>query len=294
MTILVLGVTGMLGHKVFQYLRACVPGTLGAVRGRRREPPLDRVGLLQGDDVLEGFDLWDVGAVYTRLREIRPHVIVNCVGVIKQRLEAQRAVRCLRLNALLPHELAELCATWGGRLIHFSTDCVFSGRRGGYTEEDSSDAIDLYGQTKFLGEVTSSNAVTLRTSMIGRELVHRESLLEWFLSQGRATVRGFTQAFYSGVTTNHLAEVVHRIIVQHPDLHGLYQVASATLSKFELLCLLREAFDRPTEIVPDSDFRCDRSLDGNKLRRAIGYECPPWPELVRQLARDPTPYEDWK
>jgi len=178
-------------------------------------------------------------------------------------------------------------------LIHFSTDCVFSGARGGYDEHDPCDALDFYGRTKFLGEVDMGNALILRTSIIGRELKGRRSLLEWFLAQRGGSVPGFRRVIWSGITTNHAARLVAEIICKHPGLSGLYHVASQPLSKLELLFLLRKAYALAIEIVPDDAESSDRSMSGEKLRRAIGYRAPSWPELICELASDPTPYESW-
>jgi dTDP-4-dehydrorhamnose reductase len=213
--------------------------------------------------------------------------------VIKQRAEAVSPIPSITINSLLPHKLAQMAARWGGCVIHFSTDCVFNGKRGGYLEEDSSDAEDLYGKTKFLGEVAVANALTVRTSIIGRELTEHRSLLDWFLAQNQKTIRGYRRVIYSGVTTNHLAELVVSIIQGHPGLNGLYQVASEPISKYDLLCLLREAYQLDVRIEPDDLEVSDRSMRCDKLREAIAYECPPWPVLARQLAEDNTPYEKW-
>src|SRR5262249_50230296 len=161
---------------------------------------------------------------------------INCVGIVKQRAAAEDAIQSITINSLLPHHLAKVCGEWGGRIIHISTDCVFSGKQGGghgYTEDDPADAGELYGRRKRVGEVTLENALTLRTSIIGRELSHHASLLEWFLSQNHSRVQGYKRAFYSGVTTNHLAEVVGDIIERHPQLSGLYHVASHTITKYK-------------------------------------------------------------
>jgi dTDP-4-dehydrorhamnose reductase len=294
MKVLVLGATGMLGHKMFEVLRRRFPGTRGTIRGSVRDEPLRRIELFQAGGIIERVSAEDFAALAGRLGELRPEVIVNCVGIIKQRPAAKDAIASLTLNALLPHHLAEWCAQWGGRLIHFSTDCVFDGARGGYLEDDRSDAIDLYGRTKYLGEVTTENAVTLRTSIIGRELSGRQSLLEWFLTQDRGQARGFTRAIYSGVTTNHLAEVVGEIIQDHPRLSGLYQVTGRTITKYDLLRLLREVYRLDVEIIPDDSFVCDRSMSGDKFDRATGHRSPPWPVLAAQLAEDPTPYQKWR
>jgi dTDP-4-dehydrorhamnose reductase len=170
---------------------------------------------------------------------------------------------------------------------------VFSGRKGGYREDDQSDADDLYGKSKFLGEVSGENALTLRTSIIGRELIEHRSLLDWFLGQGDKTVWGFTRVIYSGVTTNYLARLVGQLIESHPTLCGLYQVVSAPISKHDLLCLIKETYGLNITIVPDATEVSDRSMVGEKFLRATGIETPPWPELVRELHEDPTPYREW-
>lgn len=282
MKLLVLGGAGMLGHKMFQILRRRFSGVVCTIR----QPLPEGVDFLQGPCVIPNVDAADFPALETTLSAFRPEYVVNCVGVIKQRAEACSPIPSITINSLLPHKLAQMASHWGGRVIHFSTDCVFSGKRGGYTEEDQSDAGDLYGKTKFLGEVAIGNALTLRTSIIGRELSHHCSLLDWFLAQNHQTIRGFRKVIYSGVTTNHLAELVASIIENHPALNGLYQVASEPIPKYDLLCLLREAYGLDVTIEPDDVEISDRSMKGDKLRDAIGYKCPPWPVLIRQLAED--------
>lgn len=292
--ILVLGGTGMLGHKMYQVLRQRLSRVYCMVRATSDDPALREIDLFQNSSVLHGFDAMELSAIERVLREIRPAVVVNCIGVIKHRDEAADALRSITINALLPHRLAQLLSGWGGRLIHFSTDCVFSGQTGHYREVDFADARDLYGRTKYLGEVSGPGSVTLRTSIIGRELFYGASLLEWFRSQNHRKVKGFKRAFYSGVTTNWIAQLVADIIENQPDLSGLYQVTSQTITKFDLLSMLREAYRLDIDIVPDEEFWCDRSMSGEKFTQATGYVCPPWPELVAQLAADPTPYDQWK
>ena len=294
MKILVLGGDGMLGHKMFQTLSARYPDTCCSVRGSIEEPFYHRIDLFRREKILEKVDAMDLPALGRTLREVRPAYIVNCVGVIKQREEAKAAVPSITLNALLPHKLAEFAEEWDGKVIHFSTDCVFSGKRGGYTEDDPSDAEDLYGKSKYLGEATAGNAITLRTSIIGRELSHFRSLLEWFLAQKGKTIRGFRRVIYSGVTTNYLARRVGDLIGDHPHLSGLYQVTSAPISKHDLLCLLRDAFRLDVKIVPDEQEVSDRSMVGDRFMKATGYVCPPWPDLASDLADDPTPYGKWR
>jgi dTDP-4-dehydrorhamnose reductase len=290
---MVLGGAGMLGHKMFQILREQFDGVFCTIREEIGKAPLDQVELLQGKDVVPGVDVTDFPALEAILSAFRPEFVVNCVGVIKQRPEAFSPIPSITINSLLPHKLAQVVTRWGGRVVHFSTDCVFSGKCGNYTEEDISDAVDLYGKTKFLGEVAAVNTLTLRTSIIGRELTEHSSLLDWFLAKNNKTVLGYRKVIYSGVTTNHLAELLASIIQKHPGLNGLYQVASEPISKYNLLCLLREAFALDVQIEPDDLEVSDRSMKCDRLRDAIAYKCPSWPVLANQLAEDNTPYEKW-
>ncbi len=283
----------MLGHKMFQILRERFPGTLCTTREDVKQAPFDRVDLLQGDDVIRHVDVMDFDRLHGVLKEIRPNFIVNCVGIVKQREEARMAIPSITINSLLPHKLASFAAEWGGRVIHPSTDCVFDGKRGGYTEADDSSAEDLYGKSKFLGELHCENGLTLRTSIIGRELVEHRSLLDWFLAQQGKTIRGYQRVIYSGVTTNQLAEVVTMVIRDKPTLHGLYQVVTEPISKYDLLCLAKEAFKMDVTIVPEQGEISDRSMKGDRFRQATGYVSPSWPVLMGKLASDPSPYKQW-
>lgn len=291
--VLVLGGAGMLGHKVFQVLRERFPGTVTMTRRDPKTPPLHRVNLLHGNDVISGIDVQQFDSLEDHLRQLTPDVIVNCVGIIKQRDESRTAVPSIIVNALLPHRLVETAQAWGGRVIHVSSDCVFSGLKGDYSEDDHSDADDIYGKTKSLGEITAPNAVTLRSSIIGRELMTHRSLLDWFLSQNGKKVRGYRRVIYSGVTTNEMALIIAQVIADFPTLSGLFQVVSEPIPKHDLLGLIREAYGLKIDIEPYDDEVSDRSMRGDKFERATGWRPPAWPELVRRLAEDPTPYEAW-
>lgn len=292
--ILVLGASGMLGHKVFQALSEEFPWTYGTIQARKDSRRYAAIELMQGDRIIPEVDATDFSAVQKLFDQVRPTVVINCVGVIKQRDAAKAAIPSILVNSLLPHKLAEMAQMIGARVIHFSTDCVFNGKRGSYVETDVSDAEDLYGKSKFLGEVQAPNAVTLRTSIIGRELANFQSLLEWFLAQEGRTVRGFTRALYSGTTTNELAEIIKDLLLRSVTLSGLYQVCGPVIPKYDLLCIVREKFSLDIEIVPDDTFACDRSMIGDKFRLATGYKSPAWNALIERLAADPTPYWNWR
>lgn len=280
----VLGAGGMLGHKMLQHLRPVYPGTVGILRGSCVPPWL-------AGEVRTGVDAGRFEDLAAVLRGLRPDYMVNCMGIVKQRPEARDAVASIEINSLLPHRLAALGGEWGGRLIHFSTDCVFRGDRGSYGEEDLPDATDLYGRSKALGEVETGNALTLRTSIIGRELRERRSLLEWFLSHSGRPVRGFRRVIWSGITTNCAARLVEEILARHAGLSGLFQASGGRISKYDLLCLLRDAYSPGTEVVPDDDECSDRSLLGDKLHQATGWLAPDYPAMIREMAADTTPYE---
>lgn len=284
----------MLGHKVFQQLRKRFPKTWGTIRGSIDDPRLCSIDLFHSGNIFERFDATDSVALSDFLAGRRPRVVVNCAGIVKQRAESKDAIASISTNALLPHQLADICKPWNGRIIHFSTDCVFTGRRGNYKEDDLSDAQDLYGKSKSLGELSSGNTVTLRTSMIGRELFNCSSLLEWFLAQNHSSARGYRGALYSGTSTNELAQIVGDLIEIHPGLTGLYQVTGPTISKFDLLSLVRDIYGVDIELIPDDEFSCDRSMSGDKFHAATGFVSPGWPALIEDLASDDTPYEQWR
>jgi dTDP-4-dehydrorhamnose reductase len=291
--VLVLGAGGMLGHKVFQRLQGKFRCVRATIRPSLDAEPYCHIPLFGRGRVFDRVEVTDRSALSALLQRLRPQVVINCVGVIKQRPEVEDPSTCIEVNALLPHRLAALLSEWHGRLIQISTDCVFSGSRGAYTEDDASDAEELYGRTKALGEIAAPRVITLRTSMIGRELTHHRSLLDWLLQRNHSTVHGFTRAIYSGVTTNHLADIIGDVVELHPALSGVFQVASDPISKFDLLCLLRKAYDLDVEVVPDDHVKCDRSLNGRRFQHATGYRSPSWPVLVEQLAGDSTPYREW-
>ncbi len=288
--IMVVGVTGMLGHKMWQTLSSQFDDVYGTMRARQGDSAWDRYDFLRSPKIIDGIDAMDSGQLLQVVRDLKPGVIVNCIGAIKQRPSAEDPIISIGLNSMLPHRLAAEASNWGGRLIHFSTDCVFSGRKGDYTESDPSDAEDLYGKSKHLGELIRGDALVLRTSIIGRELTHHASLLDWFLLGGHTTVQGFTRAFWSGVTTNHLAHLTGEIIAKFGYLKGLYHVSSGKVSKFDLLTMAKEAYGLHVQIERNDSFFCDRSIRGEALEGAIGYRCPEWSTLFDELLNDPTPY----
>jgi dTDP-4-dehydrorhamnose reductase len=276
--ILILGAGGMLGHTLAGQFKHHYE-TIATVRQSpdyyRQYPVFD------GVELIAGIDAFLPDTVAGAIAKIRPDMVINCIGIVKQLPEANNHITSITINALFPHQLAKFCADNGARLIHISTDCVFTGHKGMYTEADLSDAEDLYGRTKFLGEVGNMpNTLTLRTSMIGHELNSAYGLVEWFLSQHGKTVKGYRKAIYTGFTTDALGDLIGHIIDHHPNLHGLWQASSAPINKYDLLNLVKSVYQAPIEIIPDDAVTIDRSLDSTRLRNAIGYTPPSWEQMV--------------
>lgn len=291
MRVLVLGATGMLGHKIVQTFRSRFDTWATA---RSRHPFPEGCKLLEDDRILCGVDVSRFDSVIRAFADVNPDAVINCIGIVKQLQAAKDPLISIEINSLLPHRLVQLCQAAGARLIHIATDCAFSGRKGMYRESDASDAEDLYGRTKFLGEVAAPGCLTMRTSIIGRELDTRNGLVEWFLSSKGGRVRGFRRAIFSGFPTHVLARIIAEVLENHRDLEGLYNVSAQPINKYDLLVLLNEAFNLGIEIESEGDFVCDRSLDSTRFRAVTGFQPPSWPEMVREMADDPTPYDTWK
>ena len=280
--VLVLGVTGMLGNAVFRLFSQSTGflthGTARSAAGLRYFDLALRSRIHVGIDV-EQYD--HLVQIFTR---VRPDVVINCIGLVKQLAEADDPLAILPINALLPHRLARLAALAGSRLVHVSTDCVFTGRQGHYKESDAPDALDLYGRSKQLGEVDEPHAVTLRTSIVGHELSSAHSLVGWFLAQ-EGGVRGFTRAVFSGLPTVELAKVIRDHVLPRPDLRGIWHVSSDPISKYDLLRLIKAAYGKPIEIAPYEQLVIDRSLDSTRFRVETGWQPAPWTELVDSMRR---------
>ena len=290
-TVLIFGVTGMLGHKMAQVLSLShrVIGTVQGSTGQySTHPILSRLQLI--GNVQAG----DLDSVINAINIARPLAILNCIGIIKQDPAANDRAISTAVNAMFPHRLAALCRTAGIRLIHFSTDCVFSGRKGNYSENDVTDAEDVYGRSKFLGEVDGEGCLTLRTSIIGRELRGRRGLLEWFLSCRGGTVSGYDKVIYSGFPTIAMANLVDAILTTYPPMSGVWHVSSNPISKYELLSLLNDAFQTGITINRDDKIVCDRSLDSTRFRRTTGFTPLSWEAMIEQMASDSTPYDEMR
>jgi dTDP-4-dehydrorhamnose reductase len=291
MRVLILGGSGMLGHKLLQ---VCSERFDTYATFRQSAQAYAHYGLFEPARAVGHVSANDFDTMTRAVAEIKPDAVVNCIGVVKQDAAAKDPLTSIYTNALLPHRLAQLCRAARARLIHLSTDCVFSGREGNYSEDDTPDAEDLYGRSKLLGEIAGAGCLTLRTSMIGRELAGAHGLVEWFLGQEGKAVKGFRRAVFSGFTTLALADIIARVIAEHAGLEGVWHVAADPINKFELLSLIKERGGLSVEIEPDETFVCDRSLNGERFRRATGFVPPPWSDMISRLFQDSTPYHEFR
>jgi len=282
----------MLGNKLCQILaqRMDVWATFRTDPEEYRRYPF-----FSGVHALGGVCTQELGTVEEALDKASPQAVVNAIGIVKQRDEAKQAVPSIQVNSLFPHQLAHLCLARGVRLVQVSTDCVFSGLRGAYTEADLPDAVDLYGRTKLIGELSSHNCLTLRTSIVGWELKGWSSLLEWFASQRGRRIKGYRQAIYTGFSTSVLATLIGDLIETRRDVTGLFHVASQPISKYEILQRLAEALGW-NDIIIDADdqFHCDRSLIGTRFEALTGWRGPSWGDMIAGLAAEWPTYADMR
>lgn len=284
--VLILGASGMLGSAI--------------IRELSRDSQLQVWGSLRSDadkvvfssqiagHLISGVDVLNKELLNELFKRVVPQVVINCIGLVKQVKESEDEQMAMAINALLPHQLAKLCEQYGARLIHFSTDCVFSGTRGNYRETDMPDAQDLYGRSKLQGEVAQGNSLTLRTSIIGHELHGNQGLLEWFLSQGSAC-KGFTKAIFSGLPTPVLASLVHQIL-DKPDLTGIYHVSSEPISKYNLLKVIAAQYGKEIEIMPSDELVIDRSLNSERFTKQTGWVAPSWDAMIKEMYTDRAQY----
>lgn len=278
--LLILGASGMLGNTMLRYFAAKeffevfasvrYSESLGEISGELNYQLIGGVLAENPDHLLRAFDI------------ACPDVVVNCVGVVKQLAEADDPLVSIPLNSLLPHHLARLCSASGSRLIHISTDCVFSGKKGSYLETDVTDATDLYGRSKLMGELNYPHAITLRTSLIGHELRGARSLVNWFLAQEHS-VLGYTKAIFSGLPTVEIARVIESHVFTNPELHGLYHLSADPISKYDLLMTVKTIYRKQIEIIPDDSLVIDRSLVSTRFSNATGFMPKPWPALVQSM-----------
>jgi dTDP-4-dehydrorhamnose reductase len=283
-TVLVLGASGMLGHMLVRVLSEHhqVIGTTSSQYDSKS--PLARI--LEKANWIDHVDVRNWQTVESAINHVKPNVLINCVGVIKQKMDSGNVMDAILINSLIPHQLAATCEKLDIRFIHFSTDCVFEGTPGIKYTSYTPNATDLYGTTKRLGEVNYAPAITLRTGFVGRQLSGAEGLFEWVLSQKGKAVSGYQNAIYSGLTTMALSRVIKQVIEVQPTLSGLYQVASNRINKFDLITQLNESLHLDLSIAKNTEFMCDRSMDGTEFTNLTNIQIPSWEEMLTEFAAD--------
>jgi dTDP-4-dehydrorhamnose reductase len=282
MRILILGVSGLIGHKIFQVLSEDfeVFGTL-----HKSKKDYGNLELFSSLNIIENINVAEFEILKGVLYAINPDVILNCVGITKRKIETYDLVDVLTINSLFPHQLANWAKINKKRVIHFSTDCVFNGRVGNYTETSLTTAEDVYGRTKALGEINYKHTLTIRSSFIGQELFDKTELLEWFLNQNGKQINGYTNTLYSGVSTIFMARIVKYLILKYPYVSGLYNLSpNKPISKYDLLCLAKKFFNINVEIIPTDKPIHLPTLDGSKLKSEINLTVPDWEEMMSELA----------
>jgi dTDP-4-dehydrorhamnose reductase len=288
MRILILGGSGMLGHQLCQILSERME-----VWATFRDMPAS-FSFLPTERVIGNVTVQDTDCIVEALDRVKPDAVVNAAGIVKQRDEAKQAVASIQVNALFPHQLADLCIQRSIRVIQISTDCVFSGSRGNYSEIDNPDPVDLYGRSKLLGELKHPGTLTLRTSIIGWQIKDFSSLLSWFALQRSKSIKGYAKAIYSGLSTRVLSQLISDILISRPDLTGIYQIASEPISKLDLLVQLRDLLGwSDIRIDADDNFFCDRSLSSTRFSAATGWHAPSWKSMLEGLATEWCGYQKY-
>lgn len=286
MKLLILGGSGMVGHTLIKQLLA--KHEIFTILRNRTDLQSSKFfeKILQKDRCVLIDDINQYENLNNIIKQISPDIIINCIGVIKQRNDIKNTLNMIRINSLLPHILNDICHTNKIKLIHLSTDCVFSGNRGNYKESDNPDPTDKYGESKLLGEINEGTSLTIRTSFIGPELFNKKSLFEWIKSQKNTEIDGFENAIYSGLTTLTFAQVIENIIDKHLDLSGVWQVSSDSISKFELIKMINQKFNLNIKINRNSSFQCNRSLNSSKFKKKTAIKIPSWESMINNLYND--------
>lgn len=292
--VLILGLAGMLGHQVWRKFHSKELSNSFDVYGtvRKTKDHYKRFNLGHEDHIIENLDVSDFIALEKKLNEIKPDLVINCVGLTLRKKELSDFEKCYKVNSMLPQVVGQWCSHHNAKLIHFSTDCVFDGKKGSvYFEQDLPTALDHYGQSKYLGEAKAGRNLTMRLSIVGREIENKTELIEWIFSQKNQTVNGFGSVWYSGLTTNYVANEVVKVVQQYPDLSGLYQVSSEPITKYELVQKINAKFNLNMTVNRDDNYKSNKSLDCSNYVEKTGFKIPTWDQMIQDLYNDKDFYE---
>jgi dTDP-4-dehydrorhamnose reductase len=279
--ILIIGASGMIGNSLLRFL--LLKNNCNIFATTRSSVPLNNLNKFNNFKLFSDINLDKTNDLLDIFNKVKPDVVINCAGIIKHSIEINNIFNVISLNSLLPHFLANLCSKYQARFIQISTDCVFSGLKGNYTEDDFADSVDLYGRSKLLGEVYYGNAITIRTSVIGDERDGSKNLLDWFLNQTN-DVDGYRKAFFSGLTNLELASTIHDYVLTNKDMKGLYHLSSKSISKYDLLLLIKDIYKKNINIIPDDKkMIIDRSLNSSRFYKETGYVPKSWPLMIKEM-----------
>ncbi|MBC7428159.1 MAG: sugar nucleotide-binding protein [Bacteriovorax sp.] len=284
MKILIFGVGGMIGHRVWLEANQ-IPNVEVFGLVRKSKTHYEKFGIFN-DNVYYDTDVSDWVNVEHILNKLKPDVIVNALGITIRKPEMGDFNLALTVNSFFPHKLLKWAQAIQSRIIHLSTDCVFDGDQGHYLETSQPSAKDIYGKTKFLGEIEGSGALTLRFSCIGRELESHTELLDWFLLQEGKKIKGFSKAIYSGLTNIVIAKEICRVITNFSELTGVYQLSSTPITKYDLLCLAKTYFKLDVEIEKFDNYISDKSLICDKYKKGTGFNAPSWAAMLEEVVND--------
>jgi dTDP-4-dehydrorhamnose reductase len=294
MKILILGAEGMLGHKLFEVLSSSYPETYGAISGKVNDHIYKQISMFQTERIIPDVNAMEFEQIESIIKNVNPDIVINCLRVTTHNNTALSAIKNITVNSVLPQQLLKVTYNRGCRLIHYSSDCVFDGKLGMYSEDDIPNAIHMYGRTRLLGEVCADHALVLRGSVIGQELMNHNSLLDWFLRKKGGDIKGFSRAIYSGLSSIETAKVTSLILSNKQSLTGLYNIASDPISKYDLLNLAKKSFAVDVKIKRDNSFKIDRSLNPNKFNKEMNYIAPSWALMMKELATESNKYIKWE
>ncbi len=278
--IIILGSTGMMGSMLTRVLKKDKRFQILCTYRN-----FEKVKILNlNQNQLKKINVSNLEDIKKLIIRFKPDYLINCIGLIKQLCNKKNLKETKFLNSTFPKKISKIAEKNKFKIIHLSTDCVFSGKKGNYKEKDTADAEDIYGKSKFNGEVKSKFVINIRTSIIGNELTTSLSLLNWFLKQKK--VNGFNQAYFSGLTTLELSNIlIKKIILNNKFSSGLFHVSGPNISKLILLKLIKKIYKRKTIINIDNNFKIDRSLNSSKFKKITKYKKKSWLVMIKNLRK---------
>ena len=285
MKILILGLSGMLGHKLFSYLQKQNTYELYATTTTNFEIEHPNFKIVNKKNIFFS-KTQNIDFFKKKITDIKPDLVINCIAILKESFFYLNPLKFIEINTVLPLQISELSKIFGFRFIHFSTDILYADTNKLSCENDKITLEGPYAASKFLGEVKNNNSLTIRTSIIGHQLNNKNSLVEWFLSYEGETVNGYSNVIYSGLPTTEISKIIHEKIIPNVNLKGIINISSNPISKFELLKKIKKYYNKKVKINIDNSAISNRSLDSNLFNNKTGYLAPDWDVLVKEMFND--------